>query len=207
MSSVFITETKLWDFVTVEIREALSSLAVPKRVEETLVSPHLFMNVLKNVYSVTSYEEEFPLIAKRAKKTVLCKYLKPVKNLAFAQEGNRCENCFWLMCKCEYRLDEMSFLQKSELEKKPSNLKGGARPPKVIIPKLRIIQSENEIIDLFANIVRSFSPYWHLYDSHDPCKFDNHKSCVFCSVRSLSLRLNERKQEATIVPHEMLTDF
>ena len=85
-------------------------------------------------------------------------------------------------------------------------MKGGGRPSKKKVPKLRIIEAENENISLLSNLMRSFAPYWHLYDDHIQCKYGEEKSCNFCSVRSLSMRLNEQKREPFIYPYEILSN-
>ena len=85
-------------------------------------------------------------------------------------------------------------------------MKGGGRPSKKKVPKLRIIEAENENISLLSNLTRSFAPYWYLYDDHTQCKYGEEKSCHFCSVNSLSMRLNEKKREPFIYPYEILRD-
>ena len=43
-----------------------------------------------------------------------------------------------------------------------------------------------------------------MFDSHNVCEYDQENGCVFCSVRSLSLRMNDTKREPYITPHELL---
>ena len=84
-------------------------------------------------------------------------------------------------------------------------LLGGGRPKIVKPPKIRILAPENEQLNIVATIFRSMDKYWFLYDHHGMCKFVGGESCKFCAFRSISLRLNERKPEPFIQPHEIYT--
>ena len=133
-----------------------------------------------------------------------CPPMQPRNNLVGLVKKERCAVCKWFSCICQASDNSLSFLDSSEIDDFTDELKGGGRPKKVQIPKLRIVISEeNENYDLLANSLRSFSQYWHLYDAHPPCKFSVEENCKFCAIRSLSLRLNGVKREPSIKPHEI----
>ena len=80
---------------------------------------------------------------------------------------------------------------------------GGGRPKVIKPPKIRVLSPENRRINVLGTIFRSFNKYWFLYDHHEKCPFIEGVCCEFCSIRSISQRLNERKREPFIQPHEI----
>merc|ERR1711954_270687 len=105
-----------------------------------------------------------------------------------------------------YSPKDVKFLQKPPVVFYPDKLKGGGRPAKIQIPKLRIVRyEENQHLELLANINRPLFPYWHMFDSHDVCKYNQENNCAFCAVRNLSVRMNDAKREPYITPHELIT--
>ena len=68
--------------------------------------------------------------------------VKPMK-------GEKCSLCFWTVCQCSIDNGEISFLQESQVER-GLKVKGGGRPAKTKVPKLRIVQSDNETVDLIT---------------------------------------------------------
>ena len=129
----------------------------------------------------------------------------PVKKSQEEVKANngKCSVCSWTHCKCNVQPNEISFMDSSEPDFK---LKGGGRATKVKVPKLRIVKAENESLEMMTNMFRSLFPYWYLFDSHESCKFKENDNCVFCSVRSIALRMNEKKKEPSIQPRELLTE-
>ena len=118
-------------------------------------------------------------------------YKKSVKN-------GRCPVCKWSVCKCQTSKESVSFWQTSQIDDPPEFLKGGARPKKVKVPKLRIVESQKPEHEVMTNHVRGFSEYWHRYDNHPVCSFD--LKCAFCLVRSISMRISGLKREPSIKP-------
>ena len=98
-----------------------------------------------------------------------------------------------------YTPKDFKFVQKPPVVFFPDKVKGGGRPAKIQIPKLRIVRyEENQHLELLANIIRPLFPYWHMFDSHDVCKYNQENNCAFCAVRSLSVRMNDTKREPYI---------
>ena len=105
-----------------------------------------------------------------------------------------------------YATKDVKFLQKPPVVFYPDKLKGGGRPAKIQLPKLRIVRyEENQHLELLANIIRPLFPYWHMFDSHDVCKYNQENNCYFCAVRGLSVRMNDIRQEPYITSHELIT--
>ena len=89
-------------------------------------------------------------------------------------------------------------------ENKNAKLIGGGRPKIVKAPKLRIITSPNNYINIISTVIRSINNIWYLYDEHNKCPMKSEGNCTFCAMRSLSQRLNQQKREPSIQPHELL---
>ena len=116
-------------------------------------------------------------------------------------DKGRCKVCKWSVCQCETSKESMCFLQTSQISDSSEYLNGGARPKKVKVPKLRIIESHTPEYELITNHLRGFSEYWHLYDNHPVCNYD--ENCSFCLSRSISMRINGLKREPSIKPREL----
>ena len=130
--------------------------------------------------------EDFPPLGRSYKKSV---------------ENGRCPVCKWSVCKCQTSKESVSFWQASQIDDSIEYLKGGARPKKVKVPKLRIVESQEAEHEAITNHVRGFSEYWHHYDNHPVCGFD--EKCTFCLVRSISMRISGLKREPSIKPREL----
>ena len=149
-----------------------------------------------------SYDDHFPEIKKKVNQMTI----RPEISLDNSSEECLLEIetdmakkgvCKCTECQCKAELEKLLAYQESQL-------KGGGRPRKVMVPKLRIVKhQENPTLELVTNLFRPFYPYWHIYDTHDVCKFSEH--CGLCSIRSLSLRLNAPKRESFIKPIELMT--
>ena len=81
-------------------------------------------------------------------------------------------------------------------------LGGGGK--KVSIPKLRILAPGRRQINILSTIFRSLDKYWFIFDNHKKCPLSGETSCTFCAFRNISQRLNQRKRETNIMPHEIL---
>ena len=104
-----------------------------------------------------------------------------------------------------------TLVQKQKIQKSQQStiqqcnkLLGGGRTKIVKPPKIRILAPENKEMYILGSIFRSFKNYWNIYDYHMKCEIINNRVCKFCSIRSLSQRLNERKREPYIQPHEIV---
>ena len=129
--------------------------------------------------------EDFPPLGRSYKKSV---------------EKGRCPVCKWSVCQCQTFIESFSFFQASQIDDSPEYLKGGARPKKVKVPKLRIVESVPQY-EAITNHLRGFSEYWHHYDNHQVCGFE--KKCAFCTCRSISMRISGLKREPSIKPREL----
>ena len=91
-----------------------------------------------------------------------------------------------------------------EIYKQPIKMYGGGRPKKVKAPKLRVVSCENDMISTISTIIRSLNHVWGVFDNHKKCQMKDDFNCTFCAVRSLSIRLNQPKREASVRPYELL---
>ena len=145
------------------------------------------------------YTHDFPSLSPTHKSLTL----EPAGTRLNIKEPKRCDA--GQKCAYDSQLKNVQFLQESKVLNLLDKVKGGARQAKVKIPKLRVVNpKENINLQMFTNLIRPLFPYWHLYDSHEACKFDQ-EHCTFCAVRSLSLRMNDTKREPFIIPHEILS--
>ena len=182
----------IWDCISAVKKEKFGTQDVENLVVKK-INPSL---------AEISYDDHFPEIKKKVNQITI----RPETSL-----DNRSEECLLEIetdmakkgvckcteCQCKAELEKLLAYQESQL-------KGGGRPRKVMVPKLRIVKhQENPTLELVTNLFRPFYPYWHIYDTHDVCKFSEH--CGLCSIRSLSLRLNAPKRESFIKPIELMT--
>ena len=178
----------LWDYVSCNIKIELGE----QNEDESC-------SVRSRAFSTEDYDQHFPSLISKSKDVDICL----VTQKSMIKKTKRFYNNQVSVQECQVK--DLHLLSKSQDNVTLEKVKGGARPAKVKIPKLRVLNpEENKNLQMFTNLIRPLFPYWHSYDSHEVCKFDQ-ESCTFCEVRSLSLRMNGTKREPFIIPHEILS--